>query len=420
MDINTGAGDGQSTMPRGADNIKFVRKEQTVLFCYRATSKAEARYQFGQWCNRDGALEFLEKLPRSSTGKRERKLFSSPSFTLIGASGNGIVQPLSLDRNLFERVVTVFQLPDRVRQVIGSIYGVFARFIEYDSDAQPSLLILLSTPKSPLRELFCAMRIVPDLSSVTCVLFDANLTDLTYLADFLRGSPPGLIAGQSPIAFLAMLVRECGRTSELKRHDLDENILGTEIHTMSTMWNSPEILRGRYLKSGWSNNFYEMTNALHLCHNELMFVARAVDFEADIWKFLRSITEEEQLSPWLRATAKHTEWIAVLDGIQFEITYTLDRKAQIGCLKDRIAVQIDRIDNMIAHQENTQTVVIAILALIFAPASLVASIFSAGIFPTSDSLWVAYLASTLPVTIVTILVGLKYRVIFKAWRALRT
>lgn len=205
------------------------------------------------------------------------------------------------------------------------------------------LVILLSTPKSPIRELFCTIRIVPDLSSVTCVLFDAKPDDLTDLAGCLRDSPPGLIAGQSPIAFLAMLVRECGRTSELKRHDLDANILGTEVHTRSTLWNSLEIEPGRYLKTGWSNDFYEATNALHLCHNELLFVARAVDFEVDVWHFLRSISGEEQLIPWLKATANESEWTAVLDGIQFEITYTLDRKAQIGCLKDRIAVQLDRV-----------------------------------------------------------------------------
>lgn len=264
------------------------------------------------------------------------------------------------------------------------------------------------------------MRIVPDLSSVTCVLFDANPTDLAYLAGFLRDSQPELIAGQNPIAFLAMLVRECGRTSELRRQYLDNNILDAEVQTRSTLWKSLEKEGERYLKSGWSDDFYEATNALHLCHNELMFVARAVDFEVDVWRFLRSITREEKLIPWLMATAKKSEWTAVLDSIQFEITYTLDRKAQIECLKDRIAVQIGRIDNMIAHQENSPTNLIAILALIFAPASLIASIFSAGLFPTNDSLWVVYLVSTLPVTIVTVIAGLKYQTIVRKWRTLRT
>ncbi|ROW09148.1 hypothetical protein VPNG_05772 [Cytospora leucostoma] len=195
---------------------------------------------------------------------------------------------------------------------------------------------------------------------------------------------PKWLAWRSPVAFLAMLVRECGRTSELKRKELDDDILGAECQTRSTLWKEPEKIPGKPL-ARWPNDFYAATSAMHLCHNNMMFVARAVDFEIAVWKYLRLlINTKEPLLMWLRASAGESEWVSIQDDVQFEISHTVDRKAQIECLKESIVVQVNLLDNKIAHHESSQTNLIALLALIFAPASLIASIFSTGIVATNE------------------------------------
>ncbi|KAJ3530582.1 hypothetical protein NM208_g9265 [Fusarium decemcellulare] len=401
------------------DKIKFAREEKkTRLFCYRvAASSGDVTGaddgQTGQWCDRAGALQFLEDPWSEKRGENGAPL--GPSFTLIGGLGNGTFHPLSLDRDIFTKITRVLHLPDRIRKVIGSIHGVFSRFVEYDDDDKPkSLLILLSTSKAPVREIFCALRIVPSLESVTCLLFDDQEADLRRVIDLVRDSTAGL-AWKNPVAFLSILLKECGRTSELKRGPLDLNLLGAEILTKSTPWK-------KKLQST-PNDFLKTTGQLNVTYNNLLFVARAVDAEIDAWQFLRQMATDELLGPWLRGEASKREWNEVLDDIDFEMAHTQSRKAQIGCLKERMGIQVNVISNLIAHQESSQTNLIAVVALIFAPASLIASIFSAGIFVTNDRSWVAYVASTLPVTAMILMGGLYFlqlQILMRLWQTMRS
>ncbi|KAM0430123.1 hypothetical protein ACHAPT_006129 [Fusarium lateritium] len=388
--------------PKEKDKILFCEPGETRLFFHRASALPDGtgsmNEEFGQWCNRAQTLGFLEN--PLITGKGDHASLSDPSFTLIGGYGNGTFHDLSLDRDLFEQIIKLFRLPDRVREVIRSVHGVFSRFVEYDHGAPRSL------------QIFCAMRIVPDLASVTCLLFDAQPKDFEgHTAGLIRTCPSGL-EWRNPAAFLAMLLKESGRTSEEKREELDLNILKAEIQTKSTPWQDFKEAK---------NDYYEATGVLNLCHNNLVFVTRAVDAEIEGLRFLRRLTDDEKLGPWMRGTADEGEWVGILDGIDFETAHTVSRRAQIGCLKERIGVQINLISNMIAHQETSQTNLIAILALIFAPAGLIAGIFSAGIFATDDRSWILYVASTVPVTAVTLVAGLgflKQQDLARVWRGL--
>ncbi|KAH7140861.1 hypothetical protein EDB81DRAFT_885565 [Dactylonectria macrodidyma] len=333
---------------------------------------------------------------------------------MIAGTGNGTLLGLSLDKSLFETIIQSLEFPDKVEKTITSIHGVFSRFIEYHSDGKKTLLILFSSPKTPVREIFCAIRVDLELSVTTCLLFDATARDLNRVIKTLNGlGPTSKLVRRNPLALIVMILVECGATSESKRSDLDKYILGAEVQTRASSWEDPNKTLVR-----WPHNFYSVMSVLHLCQNNLMFVNHAVEFEVAAWEFFQRISSEGDVGQLLKAKTGDGAWQTIRDDIDYELAHTNSRKAQIGCLRERVGVQISMIDNMVAHQETSQTSLIAILALVFAPASLIASIFSAGIFPTSEKSWVPFISSTLPITLVTVAIGvvfLERQLVVRAW-----
>ncbi|KAF7555027.1 hypothetical protein G7Z17_g2464 [Cylindrodendrum hubeiense] len=191
--------------------------------------------------------------------------------------------------------------------------------------------------------------------------------DLDRVIKTVSGSgPASKIVRQNPLALMAMILAECGMTSESKRRDLDNYILSAEVQTRASSWEDP----GKKLVR-WPHDFYTVMSILHLCQNNLTFVNHAVEFEITAWEFLQKIALDKEVQKWLRASTGDGQWQAIRDDIDYELSHTSSRKAQIGCLRERVEVQIALIDNMVAHQETSQTSLIAILALVFAPASLI-------------------------------------------------
>ncbi|KAH7139662.1 hypothetical protein B0J13DRAFT_558313 [Dactylonectria estremocensis] len=418
--------------------IKFDLKRPSRLYCLVNNRNSTGPSQ-GQWKDRNGVLEFLKTLPKKPLANEmpvTGGLNTEQSLVLIAGTGNGTLLGLSLDKGLFETIIQSLEFPDKVERTIKSIHGVFARFIEHHDDGKRSLrayqistrsklrkpdlmpavfsVILLSSPKTPVREIFCAIRVDLVSSVTTCLLFDATAKDLSRVIKKLNSSGPAFkLVRQNPLAFVVMILMECGVTSESKRSDLDQYILGAEVQTRASSWEDP----GQKLVR-WPHNFYSVMSVLHLCQNNLMFVNHAVEFEVSAWEFFQRLASEEDVRQLLKAKTGDGAWQAIRDDIDYELAHTNSRKAQIGCLRERVGVQISMIDNMVAHQETSQTSLIAILALVFAPASLIASIFSAGIFPTSDKSWVPFISSTLPITLVTVAIGvifLERQLVVRAW-----
>ncbi|KAI8623492.1 hypothetical protein F5Y19DRAFT_492526 [Xylariaceae sp. FL1651] len=176
---------------------------------------------------------------------------------------------------------------------------------------------------------------------------------------------------------MAMVLKECGHTSEAKRQVLDHQTLSAEFLTKSTPWDDPNISMIRQ-----PSNFYEATSLLHLSYHNLIF----------------------KIKHLLRATSDENEWQSIPDSVDFEFAHTTNRKEQADCLGDRITIQIE-INNLIARQTTSQTNLIAFLALTFAPASLIASIFGADIFGKNKQSWIHYIVSTIVVTFVTVAIG---------------
>ncbi|KAM0741873.1 hypothetical protein ACQRIT_004730 [Beauveria bassiana] len=201
--------------------------------------------------------------------------------------------------------------------------------------------------------------------SSSCLLFDSDPDDLRIITNRLVSV--GEIDWQNPLGFLIMLVQDMGRTSEAKRDQLDLKILQTEIKTGSTSWGNEDGLAVR-----WPEDSYQTMSAMHICQNNLVFVTRAIDEEADFWRQLREMTEDEALWAALKGTIDRNQKEKILWLLECELAVTRSRQTQVRGLKERNEVQIDLIHNMMAHQEASQTNLIAIVALVFAPASLTA------------------------------------------------
>lgn len=197
-------------------------------------------------------------------------------------------------------------------------------------------------PKSPVREAFLAMRVrtSPGGCSVTCLLFDGKPEDLNRLIDIVT-NPVTEVDWGSPIAFLILLLQDIGRTSENARAKLDVDILDAEVKTNSSTWKN----KAGFV--GWPADSYKTMTSLHQCHNNLVFVSRAVDMEIEIWRKLGAQERRELKSsrPSRAPAKKGTE--AILNCIEFELTHTQSRKAQIQCLKERVGIQIQLVSTIV-------------------------------------------------------------------------
>jgi len=183
------------------------------------------------------------------------------------------------------------------------------------------------------------VRISPGACSITCLLFDGEPEHLDKVIEVVN-NPMTEVDWRSPIAFLILLVQDIGRTSEEERGVLDSVILNAELKTNSTSWDKKAtIIR-------WPADSYKTMTSLHQCHNNLVFVSRAVDMEIDIWRKLRVMERRELKSkrPSRAPAKKRTE--DILNSIEFELTYTQSRKAQIQCLKERVEVQIQLVSTV--------------------------------------------------------------------------
>jgi hypothetical protein len=180
------------------------------------------------------------------------------------------------------------------------------------------------------------MRIDLATSSTTCLLFDNYIADLKIVLKKLEQSFQRMPIWHNPLAFLVMLARECGRTSETKRQTRDAEILRAEMASTSTLWQDPTQKKIQVPK-----NYYEIISVLHVCHNTLTFIDHAVAFEIDVWNFLQCLMTGKDVNDvafleqlWAKADSQF-----ITDTVSYELRYTMSRKLQIAGLQNRVKVQ---------------------------------------------------------------------------------
>lgn len=190
--------------------------------------------------------------------------------------------------------------------------------------------------------MFCALRVVPETSSITCLLFDDKRADLAQTAQILYSSLTSEAIYRNPTTLLAILIRETGRTCELSQRDLDSIIVEVEIQTGSGPWQDAKLDSS---PRRW-HSFHGAMSALHSSQDKLSFVAQSADFEIDAWRCLRVMADDHKQASHLGKTAFEGDHIAILNTIECEMTHTMTRRAQIGCLRERIGIQINLVSTI--------------------------------------------------------------------------
>ncbi|KAI8249136.1 hypothetical protein K4K58_011088 [Colletotrichum sp. SAR11_239] len=275
---------------------------------------------------------------------------------------------------LFRQIIKDFELPSMSEEVVQSIHGVFCSFDEVEEQDEithspvKSLVVTLFTSKSPMRQSFLSMRVrvVEKQCSITCLLLEGKRHDLcTVVSNILART-----------------------ASEVKRKELDDHIVKIEMETNTCI---PPPVEGQ---------------PEPLFTKKLVFATRAVDEEIEAWRQLQGLLEDRNSICNVEGLVNKNIQTTMLNTVKFQLTHTKSRRTQIQGLRDRVAVQIELIHNMTAHKEDSQTTMIAIVALIFAPGSLIATIFSAGLFATDDHSWTTYIASTVPITLAIVVLAM--------------
>ncbi|KAI0394988.1 hypothetical protein F5Y17DRAFT_457383 [Xylariaceae sp. FL0594] len=110
--------------------------------------------------------------------------------------------------------------------------------------------------------------------------------------------PQGHVIWRNPVTFIAMLVKQCGYTSESRRKGLDHQILSAEFLTHSTGWHDPNI---EVVK--WPRNLYEAIRLLYLSYNDLILLNHTVRFEIDSWKRIRMLLDGQKTEAMAGSTS---------------------------------------------------------------------------------------------------------------------
>jgi hypothetical protein len=119
----------------------------------------------------------------------------------------------------------------------------------------------------------------------------------------------------------------------------DDVVLGAEVHTQSTKWDDP----GKMDMVKWPHDFFHATTVLHICHNQLLFLHHAIDFELQVWKFLQRVSEDKNLLLLKDVKVDGDQHQSIKDEIAFQYTYATSRKGQVTILQDRVQFQIELV-----------------------------------------------------------------------------
>ncbi|KAL9612610.1 MAG: hypothetical protein Q9167_002816 [Letrouitia subvulpina] len=205
------------------------------------------------------------------------------------------------------------------------------------------------------------------------------------------------LSQQNSLRFLSLLFEEYGYDCERWRRELDRDVVRLETKTRMTSLALAHTLDNQTL------DYESLTKRLHRCHTDLIFLDTVQNFEACLGNFCKKAavqleTMRQQLG--LEASSVSDQNI-FFQNVEYHLNQNELRRFQTLCLQKRIQTQINvlyslisqrdsRINLTVAHDSKTIAAAamrdskamrtVAVLTLVFLPATLIASVFSTGIF----------------------------------------
>ncbi|PKS08757.1 hypothetical protein jhhlp_004810 [Lomentospora prolificans] len=392
------------------------------LFCARGHPSSDEKLQ-GHWLVKDAQISDFVDLCSAATG-------------------TGTLDPLGVKAQVLQEILEKLDFHRRVKDLVPALRGVFACFrAKGNGDSgHTTLHVIFCSPKSPVRELFCALRVRlsadgETVLSTRCLLFDNVVNnhsedETVALADkechldrlmsslhtdFHYGNP----AWHHPLTILLTVIRQCTWSCSVRQETLNKYIISTERLTKTASWtNEPEL-------SPWRSDFMQKIIKVQLYRTNLNIVGDSLDFQIRAWNSVLEwigaggtiqsdppiLDSPAALTGLLWNSMTERQKIEVLDDILFERSTTVRMKTQLDSLKDRYEAQSSLLDSLISQNDSQQSAVLSIIALIFAPTSIILSIFSLPFITyASEREWTIrlFIEVIVPSSILPVLVGYLY------------
>lgn len=359
---------------------------------------------------------------------------AEPSVFLLLGGGNGKQRPFSITRELFTQLLDTCRLPRAFIQSINCNNGSLGHFIDYTgkkSNCKPSSLsIVIETPYTPFHDFSAAMRFDIQNGNLIGMLFSKKEQYIPQVIQRFEHHRKESL--NSPLRILALLYEEYGSNAEDWRKKLDREVVRIEQTTGMTSLALTD--------HAWEEMEYEkLVRDLHACNTNLIFLGDLIHFEINFGEFCYKLFDIfEDLRKSAGKSAFHTPQTKdeIHNGLAFLLKLSRFRQQQTQALRQRIQSQTNLLYSLISQRDSRVNFIIAeesrgialaaqqdsrtmrtigFLTLVFLPCSLVASVFSSGIFDLSNQktdgsdtivapLWWIFALTSLTLTSVVILV----------------
>lgn len=244
--------------------------------------------------------------------------------------------------------------------------------------ADPPSDIVLCSPKSPIREIFCALRVDIKVSNTSrtitrmcCIVFDNYaVNDVEFRESHGLDSDPKLglsrlmkaLKGESktqrqpwqhPLTLLSAINKECAWSSARGQKEVNRAILGVELFSGTASWarNPPEE---SYLTS---RTFSNAMRKIGIHRTNLTFIREMMDFQKHVWDGLYSGPSTSSVSiglvDWSHPThpmdtMSVDEKISFQDEVNFERNMLVHNRNQLVGVSQRFEFQTNLVSDALS------------------------------------------------------------------------
>ncbi|KAH8786771.1 hypothetical protein F5882DRAFT_115494 [Hyaloscypha sp. PMI_1271] len=387
----------------------------------------------GKWIHDhelEGKLEQLSLISgcRGPIDNGDKEETTKPQIVFLAAYGLPMNRDLAIRKDHFVNIMDTCCFPKEFYEALCEKTGHFAHFISFMDDESPGWIsVVVKTPHSEANFSFVLRIRISDRSTVCLLMIqDDQMLDAVVHRLYARKR----MLQEAPLQILSILCEEYGCRNELWREELDMSIVGLEQRIVKIGFDIKTFDEG-------ISTDESLTRWLHKTNTNLTWLDCTTNFELNLLKFSKEMIE-------LYETIRHEQDLTMLPRrcrtlIECEINSLMNscsnRKYHGSRLQDRTKVQIAILSSQISQRDsriNLSTAraskniaqstlrdgramkTIAVLGLLFLPATFIASIYGAGIVDLrSDSiavprLWWTYAVASVALTLFVLIIWAVY------------